>query len=133
MEQKEKTVYTTDWITSHDLSLVFDPRGRLWQFRSTAYRAPAVGAAVEDGELVVTLEAPGAHPGDLAVELDGRVLKITGEAGSARGLVATVGLPGRVALHALTTAYADGAFEVRVPLGPAPAETPAAEAVPVAC
>ncbi len=126
-------MYSTAWITAHDLSLVFDPQGRLWHFRSTSHSAPSIGAALEGTDMVITLATPGAGPGDLAVELDGSVLKITGEAGSLRGLVATVGLPKHVELHALETAYGDDAFVVRVPLAPATLEAPERQAVPVAC
>jgi HSP20 family molecular chaperone IbpA len=126
-------MYSTAWITSNDLSLTFDGRGRLWSFRSTTHRTPALDATVEGTELVITLDTPGAGPGDLAVELDGRVLKVTGETGSVRGLVATVGLPKRVELHALETAYGDDTFVVSVPLVPATVAAPETEAVPVAC
>jgi HSP20 family molecular chaperone IbpA len=126
-------MFTTHWITAHDLSLVFDPHGRLWHFRSTSHSTPPIGAALEGTDMVITLATPGTGPGDLAVELDGRVLKIIGEAGNVRGLVATVGLPRRVELHALETAYGDDAFVVRVPLAPAIVQAPEPQAVPVAC
>lgn len=126
-------MYTTGWITANDLTLTFDGRGRLWHFRSTAHRTPAIDATVQGTDLVISLEVPGTVPGDLAVELDGRVLKITGASTAVRGLVATVGLPGKAELHTLETAYGDGAFEVRVPLVPVAVETPEPEAVAVAC
>jgi HSP20 family molecular chaperone IbpA len=135
-DTEETTMNSTDWITSHDLSLMFDPSGRLWHFRSTTHRIP-IQATLDGTELVVTLATDGAQPGDFTVQLDGDVLEIHGAGEDAHRVVATVGLPRRVELHTLRTAYGDDHFEVRVPLvatAPSSAvEAAEPEAVPVAC
>ncbi len=132
MMTEEKTMNSTDWITGNDLSLTFDRQGRLWHFRSTTDPRPS-GARSSDGtDLVVTVEAPGVRPGDLDVQLEDAVLHIMDSAGE-RPTATRVGLPRRVELHTLQTAYGDGTFEVRVPLVPATVVNPAPEAVPIAC
>jgi HSP20 family molecular chaperone IbpA len=111
-------------FAKHDLSLMFDPRGRLWRFRPTcdAYRPGAhlpahveLDANMTAAGLVVTLTAAGIEPGDVEVNLEGDVLRIDGKVAALRDLAATVGLPWRIAIANVQTAYADGVFEVRLP------------------
>lgn len=132
MMLEEKTMYSTDWITANDLSLTFDGQGRLWHFRSTKAHGHPVRATLDATDLVVTVEAPGVRPGDLDIQIEDAVLHIMDSAGE-RPAATRVGLPRRVELHTLQTAYGDGTFEVRVPLVPATVVTPEPEAVPVAC
>jgi HSP20 family molecular chaperone IbpA len=125
-------VYSTDWITTNDLTLTFDGQGRLWHFRPTKTYGHPVQARLVGTDLVVTVVAPGVRPGDLDVQLEDAVLQIMDSAGE-RPTATRVGLPGRAELHTLQTAYGDGTFEVRVPLAPVTVLTPEPEAVPVAC
>lgn len=120
---------STEWIAGNDLSLTFDTQGRLWRFRSTRPHGRPVGATLAGTDLVITVEAPGAKPGDYDVELTDGVLAIV----TAGGAPTRVGLPKPVGLHALETAYGDDTFEVRVPLVPAAkVTTPEREVVPAA-
>ncbi len=118
---------STEWIAANDLSLTFDTMGRMWHFRSTTPHGRPVHATLDGTDLVITVEAPGAQPGDLDVALDDSVLEIV----SAGAAPTRVGLPRRVELHTLETAYGDDTFEVRVPLVPV-ARAAEREAVPVA-
>ena len=118
---------STEWIATNDLTLTFDATGRMWHFRSTTPHGRPVHASLDGTDLVITVDAPGAQPGDLDVALDDGALEIV----SAGVAPTRIGLPKPVELHTLETAYGHGTFEVRVPLVPA-ARTAEPELVPVA-
>ena len=121
------------WLTRHDLSLTRDNEGRLWRFRPTAgvHGKQPVDARMAGTDILVTVEAPGVQPGDIDVQIRGDVLEIRGIAPNVSTLAADVGLPVRVDMHTLETAYSDGVFEVRVPTRTA-VKMPSAARTPVA-
>lgn len=117
----------TTKFAEHDLSLVFDSRGRLWKFRATGHGENARGAhgaetanvtldaGVTAAGLVVTLALPGIEPGDIEVDLAGDVLRLNGRGARMGDLACTVSLPRRIAIANVQTAYTSGAFEVLLP------------------
>jgi HSP20 family molecular chaperone IbpA len=128
---------STAWLAGHDLSLTFDRKGRLWQFRSArSARGPQPVASVADGSIEVSVQVPGIQPGDLDVRIRGDVLEIRGKNAVTSHLSWDVGLPVAVELDSIETAYGEDEFGVRLPMTPAvesPAiETPAIEPIPVA-
>jgi hypothetical protein len=125
-----------DQITENDVTLTFDSRGRLWTFRSASPTAQAMNAVVDGTDLVVTVAARDAHPGDIEVDVRDDVLEITNAHLRARGATCSIRLPKHAEMHTLQTAYRDDAFEVRVPLMPAAEQSTDAavlEAEAVAC
>jgi HSP20 family molecular chaperone IbpA len=109
---------STDWILKHDLSLMFDAGGRLWRFRpeTSAHGVQPVEANTDGTDLVITVTVPGIKPGDIDVQAHGDVLELRGIAPTAGTLACAVGLPLRADMNTIETAYADGTFEVRVPI-----------------
>ena len=123
------------WITEHDLSITFDHTGRMWKFRPTkaVHGRQPVDATLAGNAIVVTVTVPGLECGDVDLSATGDVLHIRGRADRTIDLACDVGLPRRVDLDVLETAYAGEILEVRVPLIPARAETDTAlESIPVA-
>ena len=107
------------WLMRHDLSLTFDEGGNLWRFRprASAHGTQPVHARMDGADIVVAVEVAGVRPGDMDVHVRGDVLEIRGIAAATSSVASDVGLPVRVDLHSLETAYDDGVFEVRVPTG----------------
>jgi HSP20-like domain found in ArsA len=103
-------------LTSHDLSLTFDPSGRLWKFRPTspAHGHQPVGAGIVDDTIVITVDVPGIASGDVDLRVDGDVLEIRGRTDLTMDLACDVALPMAFSLHQLETVYADEALTIRV-------------------
>lgn len=111
---------STTWIMEHDLSLTFDPQGRLWRFRATAeHGTQPVDASMDGSDLVISVTVPNIQPGEIDIQVRGDVLEIRGTAAGTKALICNVGLPLAPEMHTLETSYRDGAFDVRVPLAPA--------------
>lgn len=110
------------WLGTHDLTLVLDRQGALWQFRRTGTGpGPALDAHLEDGALVVTLSSPG-HDGEVGVVVGDRRVRFAGVcAGSA--IACDVLLPRGLDLDedGAKTARRDGSLEVRIPRPTTPA------------
>jgi hypothetical protein len=108
------------WLASHDLSLTFDPSGRLWTFRGNRVAdAPEIGAVATGEDLVVTVTEAGVRPGDFEIDLTDDVLVIHRAGTTTDAGAFTVGLPMHPEMHALETTYCDDAFVIKVPLTPA--------------
>jgi HSP20 family molecular chaperone IbpA len=107
-----------DRFTEHDLSLQFDGIGCLWRFRPTAgVHAPQpLDVRVEGGDLLVVVDMLGLRAGDVEVDGEGAALRLRGATSRAAGLDSSVGLPRCTDLAQMRTTYADGVFEVRVPM-----------------
>ena len=127
----DTTIDPTKWILRHDLSLMFDPGGRLWRFRpaASAHGRQPVQAEMAGTDLVLTVAVPEVQPGDIDVHVRGDVLEIRGITPATSQLACDVGLPLRVDTHTIETVYDEGVFEVRLPTRKA-VETPSVEPAP---
>jgi HSP20 family molecular chaperone IbpA len=106
------------WLAKHDLSLTFDPSGRLWTFRTTrgADGLQPVDARRTGDAIVLSVTVAGLKSGDVDLCARGDVLEIRGRSDGALGLACDVGMPIPVKLETIRTAYRDGVLEIRVPL-----------------
>lgn len=107
-----------DWLVEHDLSITFDQSGRMWKFRPTraSHGRQPVDARLTPDAIVVTVTLPGLKSGDVDLSATGDVLHVRGRSDETMHLVADIGMPRRVDLDVLETAYTDGVLEIRVPL-----------------
>jgi hypothetical protein len=123
-----------DWITEHDLSLMFDGTGRLWKFRPAhaSHGTQPVDAGIVDQTIVITVTVPGIESGDVDFCVKGDVLQIRGKTDRTMDLACDVALPMAFGLEQLETAYAGEKLAVRV-LPAAKARKTIDETIQVAC
>jgi HSP20 family molecular chaperone IbpA len=127
-------VKTQDWLTEHDLSIAFDARGRMWKFRPAhaPHGRQPVDALLTPQAIVIRVTVPGLKSGDVDLSATGDVLHVRGRSDETIHLAADIGMPRRVDLDVLETAYANGVLEIGVPLiAPRKAES-ASETIAVA-
>lgn len=107
-----------DWLVEHDLSITFDQSGRMWKFRPTrgSHGRQPVDARLTTDAIVVTVTVPGLKSGDVDLSATGDVLHVRGRSDGTMHLAADIGMPRRVDLDVLETAYSHGVLEIRVPL-----------------
>jgi HSP20 family molecular chaperone IbpA len=122
-----------DWLVEHDLSITFDRRGRMWKFRPTrgSHGRQPIDARLASDAILITVAIPGLTSGDVDLSATGDVLHVRGRSDDTMHLAADIGMPRRVDLDVLETAYDDGVLEVRVPLI-APRTERTIETMPVA-
>jgi hypothetical protein len=116
-----------NWIGGHDLALILDGQGRLWQFQQRRSDTPvAWHASVDSQELVITTALPD-DLDDVVVRVRDHVIELLA------GPLGSDAIAGDVALAtgcgfdetSLTTSRSDGAIEVRLQLLRESHETPA--------
>lgn len=125
---------TTERLSQNDLSITFDGNGRMWKFRpsNAAHGRQPVDARPTPRAIVLTVSVPGLKSGDVDLSATGEVLHVRGRSDGTMHLAADIGMPRRVDLDVLETAYTDGVLEIRVPLI-APREETTIEHIAVAC
>ena len=126
---------TPDWLTEHDLSITFDGNGRMWKFRpsNAAHGHQPVDARLTPQAIAITVTVPGLKSGDVDLSATGDVLHVRGRSDETMHLAADIGMPRRVDLDVLETAYTDGVLEISVPLiAPRKARAPSSS-IAVAC
>ncbi len=116
-------------LGEHDLTLTFDPSGRLWRFRPTnaAHGRQPVDAGIVENTIIITVSVPGIESGDVDLHVKDDVLQIRGKTDRTMDLACDVALPMAFGLDQLKTVYADEALVIRV-LPPARAHESAASA-----
>jgi len=122
-----------DWLTAHDLSLAI-AGGKLWKFRPTTGRhgRQPVDAAMVDNAIQLIVTVPGLTSGDVDLRAKDDVLQIRGRVDRTMHLACDVGMPVRVDLAAVETAYHGEELKIRVPLRQTAAEEITLESIAVA-
>jgi HSP20 family molecular chaperone IbpA len=115
--QRKKTMDTESLTTENDLNLTFDRTGRMWKFRpaASAHGSQPVDAHMTPEGIVLTVKIDGLESGDVDLCANGDVLEIRGRADRTMHLACDVGMPGPVALEAITTEYKNGVLFIAVP------------------
>lgn len=109
---------TQEQLAEQDLSLTFDQNGRMWKFRPrhAAHGRQPVDARLTAEAIVVTVTVPGLKSGDVDLSARDEVLLVRGRSDDTMHLAADIGMPRRVDLDVLETAYDGDVLEIRVPL-----------------
>ena len=125
---------TRDQLTQHDLSLTFDRNGRMWKFRpsNAVHGHQPVDARLTPEAILITVTVPGLKSGDVDLSATDEVLHVRGRSDDTMHLACDVGMPRRVDLDVLETAYAGDVLEIRVPLIAPRSVEPARETIAVA-
>lgn len=115
------------WIGGHDLALILDGQGKLWQFRRQRTDAPvAWRASVDSGELVITTALPDEWD-EVAVRLRDHVIELLAAPLGSEVIGSDVALAADCGFDetSLITSRLDGAIEIRLPLLRESLKTPA--------
>ena len=123
-----------NWISGHDLALILDCQGRLWQFRRRTDAPVAWHASVDSGELVITTALPDEWD-EVAVRVRDHVIELLADPPGSEIISSDVALAAGCGFDetSLITSRLDGAIEIRLPLPRESLETPAvASSMPAA-
>ena len=116
-----------NWTGGHDLALILDGQGRLWQFRRRRPDAPvAWHASVDSGELVITT-ALSDEWDEVVVRLRDHVIELLADPLGSEVIASDVALAAGCGIDetSLMTSRFDGMIEIRLPLLRESLETPA--------
>jgi hypothetical protein len=115
-----------DWISGHDLALILDCQGRLWQFRRRTDTPVAWHASVDSEELVITTALPDAWD-EVAVRVRDHVIELLAGPLGPDVIGSDVALASGCGFDEtnLIMSRSGGAIEIRVPRLRDSLETPA--------
>jgi HSP20 family protein len=124
------TLVTRDPFLAEPFRLMDDMFGRMLGSRTVTGFVPALDVHETDEEYVVVVDLPGVKPDDVSIDLDDRILTISGtrvplQTGDAKSVERPYGsfvrkltLPKGVETDAITADYADGVLWLHVPKAP---------------